>query len=917
MKLMLILKDLAVSRRLLPGLLLAILAAGALFAWWMTVRADLEMREDLLGQTRLVAGAVDLEYVMALYGTEADLESVAYLRLKEQFASIRAANPQCRFVYLLGRKADGTVFIFVDSEPAGSEDESPPGQVYEEISEEYLRAFDTKTAMTVGPVTDRWGTWVTGLVPLTDPQSGEMLAVLGMDIYARDWKLNMAARAAVPVAMTLVLMIGLLTVVFAAMRTSASPKPVMRRLLPPMAVLLALLVGGAFWSWIDAHDTQLRTFSLSVKQQAVDDLQQLLTEQASALEAMLELMLLDSEVTAALKSDNREQMLAVSTPMFEILNARYAVTHFCFSDVNRVCLLQFCNPEKYGDRFDHFTALEAERTGSIASGIELGPLGTFTLRAVTPVFEQGQLLGYLELGKEVEDILDAIVQFEDVEMALLIKKEAIDRSQWESGMAMLGRESDWDRMPDHSVIYASVPLPDEAMHVIVGIWDDHTEFVHQIRFDGKYWKVLNEPVKDVSGRDVGQLIVLHDITKEKTSHKLLMVMAGAGASVLLAMLLGLVFVMLRRADAGILAQQAELRESEERFKVLHNASFGGIAIHDKGIILECNQGLSDISGYGYDELIGMDGLLLIAEKSRETVMNNILSGYERPYEAFGVRKNREEYPLRLEARNIPYKGKMVHVVEFRDITEQKQAEDEIRLINQQLEKVNAEKDKLFAIIAHDLKSPMFGLLTSTEMLASQPDTFSQEEIRLFSTELHKSVKNTLALLEDLLQWARISQGSMDFCPEKCTIDELVNSSLYTARDMAGKKSITIQFDIPEGLSVLADQPMIKTVIRNVLFNAVKFTQRSGNISITAGQTAAFVEVCTRDNGIGMSENILSTVFSVDKYKRQPGTDGEKGTGLGLILCKEFVEKHGGQIWVESEQGKGTKVFFTLPGANGA
>jgi PAS domain S-box-containing protein len=124
--------------------------------------------------------------------------------------------------------------------------------------------------------------------------------------------------------------------------------------------------------------------------------------------------------------------------------------------------------------------------------------------------------------------------------------------------------------------------------------------------------------------------------------------------------------------------EEELGESEERFKALHNASFGGIAIHDQGVILECNQGLSEISGFGYDELVGMDGLLLIAEQSRESVMTNIRSGYEKPYEAFGVRKNGEVYPLRLEARNIPYKGTMGRVVEFRDITEPKKAEELLR-----------------------------------------------------------------------------------------------------------------------------------------------------------------------------------------------------------------------------------------------
>jgi len=127
-----------------------------------------------------------------------------------------------------------------------------------------------------------------------------------------------------------------------------------------------------------------------------------------------------------------------------------------------------------------------------------------------------------------------------------------------------------------------------------------------------------------------------------------------------------------------LAEQA-LAESETRFKALHNASFGGIGIHDQGIILECNQGLSEMTGYQYSELIGMDGLLLIAERSREAVMNNIRTGYEKPYEAFGLRKNGEEFPLQLEARNVPYKGKQVRTVEFRDITERKRAEERLRI----------------------------------------------------------------------------------------------------------------------------------------------------------------------------------------------------------------------------------------------
>ncbi len=162
-------EDPRASRRGRLILLAVILAAGSILAWWLADHADSQMRADLLAQTRLVAEALNIERVASLTGTEVDLASPAYLRLKEQLAAVRSANPKSRFVYLIGRRTDGTVFFFADSEPAGSENESPAGQVYEEVPEGYRRAFSTRTAVVEGPVTDRWGTWMTALAPLHDP----------------------------------------------------------------------------------------------------------------------------------------------------------------------------------------------------------------------------------------------------------------------------------------------------------------------------------------------------------------------------------------------------------------------------------------------------------------------------------------------------------------------------------------------------------------------------------------------------------------------------------------------------------------------------------------------------------------------------------------------------------------------------
>ena len=248
-----------------------------------------------------------------------------------------------------------------------------------------------------------------------------------------------------------------------------------------------------------------------------------------------------------------------------------------------------------------------------------------------------------------------------------------------------------------------------------------------------------------------------------------------------------------------------------------------------------------------------------------------------------------------------------------DITERKKAEDELKQVNLELRKSNFEKDRLFSIIAHDLRSPMSGLVRSTELLAKEPEIFSEREFRFLATEMHKNAVTTFDLLEDLLQWARMSQGGITCAPTPSSLGDIMAMGLSSSLDMARAKDITILQDVPQGLTILVDQPMFKAVIRNVLFNAIKFTHRGGEIVIRARQNEGHtVTVAVQDNGMGMSEQVLPTIFNFSRDKCHLGTEGEKGTGLGLILCKQFIEQHGGNIWVESAPGHGTTVFFTLP-----
>ncbi len=196
---------------LLVASLSTVLAVGIFITWWTVDNADKLMREDMLRDARLIAQAIDHDCVKKLSGAESDLSSPEYMRFKEQFMATRTAFDKCRFLYLMGRRDDGKVFIFVDSEPAGSHDESPPGQIYEEISPQYLNSFDKKTEGTVGPVTDRWGTWITSLIPLKDSETGDLIALMGMDVDAGEWKWKAAREGLVPVIVTLILVMICLT----------------------------------------------------------------------------------------------------------------------------------------------------------------------------------------------------------------------------------------------------------------------------------------------------------------------------------------------------------------------------------------------------------------------------------------------------------------------------------------------------------------------------------------------------------------------------------------------------------------------------------------------------------------------------------------------------------------------------------
>jgi len=255
---------------------------------------------------------------------------------------------------------------------------------------------------------------------------------------------------------------------------------------------------------------------------------------------------------------------------------------------------------------------------------------------------------------------------------------------------------------------------------------------------------------------------------------------------------------------------------------------------------------------------------------------------------------------------------------FRQQEELTVQRDSILEQNETLQKINSEKDKFFSIIAHDLKSPFAGFLGLTKIISEEYDKLSFAQLQEYSQNLKESAINLYKLLENLLEWSRVQRGVMDFNPELCVLDYVVNQNINIQNIVARQKEISLINNMNDDISAFVDIPMLNTIIRNLLSNAIKFTPRGGRIEIGAqildnsDNQASMVEVYVKDSGIGMNQDMISNLFKINEKVSKPGTENEPSSGLGLLLCKEFVELNSGIMKVESTEGAGSIFSFTLP-----
>jgi PAS domain S-box-containing protein len=365
-------------------------------------------------------------------------------------------------------------------------------------------------------------------------------------------------------------------------------------------------------------------------------------------------------------------------------------------------------------------------------------------------------------------------------------------------------------------------------------------------------------------------------------------------------------------------RENELKESQEKYRMITQSTLDIIFIIDKfGKQLFFNDRVEDILGYSVDELIGKSFINFIPKSELPNYLSHLKTVFSKKEISNFVTKI---YHKKGHLVDVEINGKLVKAGNdyvgqgaIRDISRRIASDNEIKLKNEQLVKLNAEKDKFFSIIAHDLRSPFNSFLGLTQIMNEELQSLNMEQIQQFASTLNTSASKLYSLLENLLQWAKAQQGLIPFKPQEIVLLQTINESLAMAVEIAKIKSIEIIYKFPVDLQIFADKNIVQTVMRNLVSNAIKFTPHKGKIYISARILKNnSVEISVKDTGIGMSSYLLDKLFQIDIQTNREGTDGEASSGLGLYLCKEFIELHGGEIWAESKEGIGSTFYFTIP-----
>lgn len=564
--------------------------------------------------------------------------------------------------------------------------------------------------------------------------------------------------------------------------------------------------------------------------------------------------------------------------------------------------------------------------------------------------KKGIALSLSNIGNAYKSINNFNKALEYHNKALRIKEEIEDKHGIASSLIVFSdifiQKGEYDRALEHldrGLVFARQEM---MLDMIREIYDHYSEIYSltgQYEKALEYYKLYSEVKDSVFNAEIGQKITqlqLSHLTDQHERERSIIrerndaeirrknqFIAFLVAITLLVILLGFLiqsrYRINKRANRILEQKNKSIMDQNHFLQALMDTIPNPMYYKDLyGKYLGCNSSFEKMTGKSREEIKGKEDKDLFpsayvnkqSEKDSVLIRNPGMQQYELKINWAGE-ESRDVIFYRNTFHNAD--GSVAgHLGIILDITERKRSERRLKRSEEELRSANAAKDTFFSIIAHDLINPFNAILGFSRLLIDEYGRFDEKERKKMITNINNVAENTSRLLQNLLDWARAQTGKMELYPETIDMPKLVHQNIELVGSMAAKKNIKLHCDDGSGdFRVMADKNMVNAVVRNLILNALKFTPHDGRVNVSFSIRDGYILTSIEDTGIGMDKEELKKLFSIDRQVRKKGTDNESGTGLGLMLCKEFVEKNGGSIRAESKPGEGSRFFVALPTAD--
>ncbi|MBF0125866.1 MAG: response regulator [Magnetococcales bacterium] len=685
-----------------------------------------------------------------------------------------------------------------------------------------------------------------------------------------------------------------------------------------IGVIVACSAVGVYWQQRTQNERQLRQVVNAV-QNHFDALRQ---HETAIMQASISAIKRIETIRSAFLAQNRAELYALSRDLFEELRREFNITHFYYHLPDRVNLLRVHKPDRHGDRIDRATTRLALERGGTASGLELGQMGTLALRIVSPWFDGERLIGFLELGKEIDLMVRQVQQPFQVESFWFVPKKGLSRTDWQEGQRMLGQKMEWNAFADLVVIQNMnhTPPPDYLHRLARELGVEGKRFWHNVPMGEDHFNVGRIPIHDPLDQEVAFLLVTQDATAQVHQSQWIIalgVVVGIFGGVVLIVLFGGLLDRLERQ-----LQKAEQRES--LLGRIVEASWNPILLLDAATrqIGQVNHGAQRGLDYSENELLSMNILDLIPEAFREKFLQHfhaLKSGFKTrvAIETELRKKDLSTFPVEMHLQLFDAERPPLVVVMVQDVTMQKQLLRSLQDTLTVTESANRMKSEFLANMSHEIRTPLNAIIGMTDLVLHTH--LSREEEQHNLKIILQSSESLLELLNSILDVAKIDAGRLVLEHVPFDLSGQIENACAALALKAHQKEVElyclIEPDVPP--TVLGDPVRVKQVLTNLINNAIKFTGEGEVVlriqlqECTRQPTEkAWLHFTVTDTGVGIPAEVQGAIF--ERFMQADGSTTRKfgGTGLGLNICKHLVSMMDGEMWLESEVGRGS-VFHVL------